>query len=73
MIEHLDARSFSKAAKGALEDATLRGALAKATGLFAERRKTAISSVADWQELRPVAAESLGRHSHPGISVRHMH
>lgn len=43
---------FRQQADDALGDDVLRGALRRATGLFGERRETAIADVPDWEALR---------------------
>ncbi len=44
--------TFQDNARAALADGTLRGALGRATSLFAERRATALEGLGDWEELR---------------------
>ncbi len=48
----LPADTFPAQARAALQDGLLRGALRRATDLFAERRAAAVGSVPDWEELR---------------------
>ncbi len=52
MSTPLSSETFAENARAALGDAVLRGALRKATDLFAERRATAMASVPDWEALR---------------------
>ena len=54
-MTHLTAETFDRNARAALEDRQLRGALRNLTNTFSERRKTAISSVDDWEGLREKA------------------
>jgi L-lactate dehydrogenase complex protein LldF len=60
--------TFAANARAALADATLTGALRRATDLFAERRAGAVGAVADWEELREQAraikAHTLARLDH---------
>lgn len=49
---HGDPNAFPGAAKDALGNDHLRGALRRATGLFSERRANALASVDDWEGLR---------------------
>jgi L-lactate dehydrogenase complex protein LldF len=60
--------TFAANAREALADATLTGALRRATDTFADRRAAAIGAVPDWQELRTRAAaiktHTLGRLDH---------
>jgi len=64
-MSHLSSETFEANARAALGDASLRGALRRATDLFAERRATAIAGVPDWEALREqaraVKAETLAR------------
>src|SRR5262245_43367988 len=64
-MSHLCSGTFEANAREALGDATLRGALRRATDLFAERRAAAIGGVPDWEALREQAraikAETLAR------------
>jgi L-lactate dehydrogenase complex protein LldF len=52
MKEPLSSETFGANARAALEDATLRGALRRATDLFAERRAAAVEGLPDWEALR---------------------
>ena len=52
---HPSSETFPANVTAALGDATLRGALARATDLFAERRAAAIGAVPDWEALREQA------------------
>jgi L-lactate dehydrogenase complex protein LldF len=52
---HPTSATFPANVAGALQDASLRGALARATDLFATRRASAIASVPDWEALREQA------------------
>ena len=52
MIEHLNAKAFPEAAKDALGDQALRGALKNAMGVFAGRRVAMKATMPDWEELR---------------------
>jgi len=52
---HPRSETFPANVGAALADATLRGALARATDLFAERRASAIGAVPDWEDLREQA------------------
>jgi L-lactate dehydrogenase complex protein LldF len=65
MIEHLSSEHFAEQARGALQNDELRGALARASDLFAERREAAVGSMPNWEELREQArgikAETLER------------
>ncbi|MBL8734725.1 MAG: iron-sulfur cluster-binding protein [Planctomycetes bacterium] len=67
-MTHLDAEHFDQNARAALQDATLRQALRRATDLFAERRARAIGAVEDWEALREQAraikAHTLARLDH---------
>lgn len=49
---HGDPNAFPGAAREALGNDHLRGALRRATGLFSERRANALASVDDWEGLR---------------------
>ena len=51
-IVDLEANAFDEAAREALRDPTLRGALDRATTLFAEKRGAAVAAVPEWEELR---------------------
>ena len=55
MIERLTSSRFDEASQSALADSSLRGALRRATDLFAQRRAAAVDSVPDWEELREQA------------------
>ncbi len=48
----LPPETFAANARAALQDAGLRSALKRATGVFAERRAAAVGAVEDWEELR---------------------
>jgi L-lactate dehydrogenase complex protein LldF len=52
---HPTSATFPANVSVALANRSLRGALARATDLFAERRASALSSVPDWEELREQA------------------
>ena len=52
---HPTIATFPANVTAALADASLRGALARATDLFAERRASAIGAVPDWETLREQA------------------
>jgi L-lactate dehydrogenase complex protein LldF len=52
---HPSSATFPANVTAALGNATLRGALTRATDLFAERRAKAIGSVPDWERLREQA------------------
>jgi L-lactate dehydrogenase complex protein LldF len=52
---HPTSANFPANVAAALGNATLRGALARATDLFAERRASAIGAVPDWEALREQA------------------
>jgi len=52
VAQHLKPEHFDANAREALRDDHLRGALEHATDLFGERRKAAIGSVPDWEDLR---------------------
>jgi L-lactate dehydrogenase complex protein LldF len=54
-MSNLTTERFDENARAALGDAQLRGALRNATSLFGERRRAAISSVVNWEELRSQA------------------
>lgn len=54
-MSHLGSETFEANARAALEDTTLRGALRRATDLFAERRAAAVAGQGDWEELREQA------------------
>jgi len=62
---HPTSETFPANVESALADATLRGALARATDLFGERRAAAIGAVPDWEALREqaraVKAHTLAR------------
>jgi L-lactate dehydrogenase complex protein LldF len=62
-MSHLSSETFPENARAALEDTALRGALRRATDLFAERRAAAVASVPDWEALREraraIKAETL--------------
>ncbi len=51
-MSHLSSETFAANARSALENATLRGALARATDLFGERRKLAVAEMPEWESLR---------------------
>lgn len=55
-VSHLTPETFAANAREALADATLTGALRRATDTFADRRAAAIGAVPEWQELRTRAA-----------------
>jgi len=55
-VSPLTPETFADNARAALADATLTGALRRATDTFAERRAAAIDAVPDWQDLRTRAA-----------------
>ncbi len=55
-VSHPGPETFAANARAALGDATLTGALRRATDLFAERRAGAIAAVPEWEELRTRAA-----------------
>lgn len=52
---NLTAKTFDRNAKAALNDAQLRGALRNLANTFGERRKTAITTVENWEDLREKA------------------
>jgi L-lactate dehydrogenase complex protein LldF len=54
-MQQMTPEKFDENARHALADDQLRKALRHATGLFAERRLTAMASVADWEGLREQA------------------
>jgi len=54
-MSSLGPETFEANARAALGDAGLRGALRRATDLFAERRAAAIGAVPDWEALREQA------------------
>lgn len=54
-MNHLSSETFDQNAKAALADAHLRGALKNATSLFGERRKAAVASLPNWEDLRTEA------------------
>jgi len=68
MIEHLTSDRFRENARAAVRDDVLRGALRKATDLFAERRGAAVADMSDWEELRErgraIKAQTLARLDH---------
>jgi L-lactate dehydrogenase complex protein LldF len=51
-MSHLRPETFAANARAALADATLTGALRRATDLFAERRAGAVGAVPHWEALR---------------------
>lgn len=51
----LSSETFEANARAALGDASLRGALRRATDLFAERRAAAVAGQGDWEALREQA------------------
>jgi L-lactate dehydrogenase complex protein LldF len=51
----LTAKTFDRNAKAALNDVQLRGALRNLANTFGERRKTAIATVENWEDLREKA------------------
>jgi L-lactate dehydrogenase complex protein LldF len=55
-VTHPGPETFAANARAALRDATLTGALRRATDTFAERRAGAIGQVPDWEALRTRAA-----------------
>ena len=67
-IEHLQAERFDELSQAALANASLRKAVANATGLISERRAAAVGSFEGWQELRErarrIKAETLARLDH---------
>src|SRR5215204_4632423 len=54
-MEHLTAENFDQNARAALEDTQLRGALKNLATTFGERRKSAIATVENWEDLRDQA------------------
>jgi L-lactate dehydrogenase complex protein LldF len=54
-MEHLTAETFDQNARDALKDVQLRGALKNLAATFGERRKTAITTVENWEGLREKA------------------
>ena len=54
-MNHPGSETFGENAKAALADAHLRGALKNATSLFGERRKAAVTSLPNWEDLRSQA------------------
>lgn len=54
-MEHLTAETFDQNAREALRDGQLRGALRNLAATFGERRKTAIGTVQNWEDLRETA------------------
>jgi L-lactate dehydrogenase complex protein LldF len=54
-MEHLSPEFFADNVDRALADDELRGALRRATDLFSDRRREALSRVPDWEELRTEA------------------
>lgn len=51
-MNHPTAETFDENARAALRDTQLRGALRNLAGTIGERRKLAVSTVEDWEELR---------------------
>jgi L-lactate dehydrogenase complex protein LldF len=51
-MTHLSSETFDTNARAALADETLRGALKKATDLFAGKRDAAVRSLPEWEALR---------------------
>lgn len=51
-MSQLTAKTFDRNAKAALNDVQLRGALRNLANTFGERRKTAITTVENWEDLR---------------------
>ncbi len=51
-MEHLTSETFDSNARAALADQQLRGALRNLADTFGERRRTAIASVDNWEDLR---------------------
>jgi L-lactate dehydrogenase complex protein LldF len=54
-MDHLTSETFDANARAALTDSQLRGALKNVTSLFGERRRAAVLSVANWEDLRTEA------------------
>lgn len=54
-MNQLNAENFDQNARAALKDTTLRGALRNLAETFGGRRKTAIASIENWEELREKA------------------
>ena len=54
-MDHLTAETFDQNARDALRDPILHGALRNLADNFAERRRSAMASVADWEGLREKA------------------
>lgn len=54
-MNHLSSETFKENARAALADVQLRGALKNATSLFGEKRKQAVASIPNWEELRSQA------------------
>ncbi len=51
-MSSLSPETFAANARSALKNATLREALKRATDLFGERRRSAVASLPDWEDLR---------------------
>src|SRR5690554_3127203 len=62
-MPHLPSETFDANARAALGDPVLRGALARATDLFAGKRRAAIATLPDWEaareRARAIKAETL--------------
>jgi L-lactate dehydrogenase complex protein LldF len=54
-MDHLTSETFDANARAALTDSQLRGALKNVTSLFGKRRRAAMLSVANWEDLRTEA------------------
>ncbi|MDQ6786714.1 MAG: LUD domain-containing protein, partial [Acidobacteriota bacterium] len=54
-MQQLTSETFDRNARTALKDVQLRGALKNLTATFGERRKTAITTVENWEDLRETA------------------
>ena len=54
-MNHPSSETFAENARAALADAHLRGAIRNATSLFGERRKAAVASLPNWEDLRSQA------------------
>ena len=56
-MTHLTAETFDQNARAALKDEQLRGALKNLAATFGERRKVAMNSVENWEDLREQARQ----------------
>lgn len=64
-MPHLPSETFDANARAALSDATLRGALGRATDLFGAKRREAVATLPNWEALREraraIKAHALAR------------